>query len=165
MLHGHLLTPDGRLLAVFGFVGPLYPALLALGALGGGDLFGVAEALSVVMTLVTVLGWFLLLRRRVSAIVGCAAVVLLATSPLLLRYGYSATIDATALAFQSLAVLLLFTGGGARAAAGAGALTGLAILTRFNSVYLVPAAVFALVLRGTPHMDRGRACSLTRSAR
>src|SRR5580765_1752747 len=81
--HGHLLMPDGRLPAVFGFVGPLYPALLALVAFATGDLFDAAELLSVVAAVSLVVLWFLLLRRRANGGLALVAVLLLVTNPLL----------------------------------------------------------------------------------
>jgi hypothetical protein len=153
--HGHLLTADGRLPAVFGFVGPLYPALLALVAFASGDLFDAAEALSVVACVSVVVLWFLLLRRRANGGLALVAVLLLVTNPLLVRYGYSATTDATALALQSATLFALFMRGGVRTAVLAGCFAGLATLTRYNSAYLVPAGLLAIGLGATPH-DRRR---------
>ncbi|MEQ1834024.1 MAG: glycosyltransferase family 39 protein, partial [Candidatus Eisenbacteria bacterium] len=157
LAHGRMLNEHGRLPALYGFVGPLYPALLAAGGVAHPDVFEVAESLSVLAAVVTLLAWFLLLRRRLGAFAGFVAIVLLATNPVFLRYGYSVTTDATALMFQSLAMLLWCTSAGTAAALGAGALTGLALLTRYNSVYLLPAAALVLFTGGTEHRERGRA--------
>ncbi len=157
MRQGHLLNEAGRLPAVFGFVGPLYPALLALGGLAFGDLFTAAELLSAVACVAAVACWFLLLRRRASTGLALVIVLLLAANPLLFRYGYSATTDTTALAFQSAALLVLFTRQGRAAAAAAGLLAGLAFLTRYTSVYLVPAGLVALFAGATLHARRGPA--------
>jgi hypothetical protein len=152
--HGHLLTPDGRLPALFGFVGPLYPVLLALAGSAAGSLFDAAELISVAASVSAVGLWFLLLRRRASGGLALVAVLLLVTNPLLLRYGYSATTDATALALQSAALFALFTRGGARTATVAGLLAGLATLTRYNSAYLVPAGLLAIAMGATPYSRR-----------
>ena len=152
--HGHVVDESGELPVVYGFVGPLYPALLALGGAALGNMFDAAELLSWVAA-VAVLGcWLLLLRRRVGAELALIVVLLLATNPLLVRYGYSATTDTTALAFQSAALLVLFTGGGIASAVGAGLLAGLALLTRYNSVYLLPAGLVAITMGATLHPRR-----------
>lgn len=147
--HGHLLGADGKLPAVFGFVGPLYPLLLALGGLALGDVFRAAEWLSVVAGVAAVVFWFLLLRRRAGGELGLVVVLLLASNPLLVRFGYSVTSDTTALAFQSAALFVLFSRAGRGAAAGAGLLVGLATLTRYTSVYLIPAGLVAIGMGAT----------------
>ena len=154
MQHGHVLETSGRLPAVYGFVGPAYPAVLALLAPAFRDLFDAAELLSVVSCVAVVALWFLLLRRRANASVALVAVLLLMSNPLLVRYGYSATTDAMALALQSAALFVLFTRPGRAGAVGAGLLAGLAMLTRYNSAYLFPAGVLGILAGGTLHERR-----------
>jgi Dolichyl-phosphate-mannose-protein mannosyltransferase len=158
MQHGHIVDASGKLPPVFGFVGPLYPALLALGGRAIGNLFDAAELLSVIACVAVVLCWFLLLRRRANAGLALVVVMLLATNPLLVRYGYSVTTDATALALQSAALLVLFTRRGKAGAAVAGLLAGLAALTRYNSVYLLPAGLIAIAM-GTTLEPRRKAAA------
>ena len=152
--HGHLASDGGQLPAVFGFVGPLYPTLLALGGFALGDLFDAAELLSLIGATSVLICWFLLVRRRVSARLAFILVLLLATNPVLVRYGYSATTDATSLAMQAAAMLMLFTLGGLPAAVGAGLFAGLATLTRYTCIYLVPAGIIAIGSGATRHARR-----------
>src|SRR5439155_8218222 len=127
--HGSIAPAGGKIPSVFGFVGPLYPALLAGGGALLGDLFGAAELVSVIACVAVVALWFLLLRRRASAELGLVGVLLLATHPPLVRFGNSAATHAAALALQSAALCVLFIGVADVSAAAAGLLAGLATLT------------------------------------
>ena len=158
--HGGYVAADGRLPDVFGFVGPLYPLLLAGAGAMLHDLFGAAELLSVAACVATLALWFLLLRRRAGARLALVVVLLLATNPVLARYGYSVTTDATALALQSAALFLLLGCAGGAAALGAGLCVGLAALTRYTGAYLVPAGLIAIAAGMTLHPRRRRAALL-----
>jgi len=145
--HGRLLTPEGKLPPVYGFVGPLYPALLAAVTPLARGAFPAALALSLAGGLATMLLWGGRLRARFGAAAGLAGVALLATNAVFLRQSYWVTTDAIAVAFQSLAMwLLLRESIGTRGALAAGAAAALAFLTRYTSVWLLPAGIVALGL-------------------
>jgi hypothetical protein len=149
LLRGQLLMSGGRLPSVYGFVGPLYPALLALTTpLARGE-FLAALLLSLAAAIATLLLWGSLLRRHLGPAAGLAIVVLLATNGVFFRQAYWVTTDAVAVAFQSLAMWLLLTGRGEqRMAFAAGAAAALAFLTRYTSAWLLPAGIVALASIG-----------------
>jgi len=141
--HGHLIPSR------YGVVGPGYEVLLALVGFVVPNLFVAAELISLIATVLTVLLWFALLRRRADARVAFAAAALLAVNTFLFRYGYSATTDAASIAWQALALFLLLGRAGTRARLGAGLAAAVAFLTRYNAIYLVPAGLLAIVAGGT----------------
>ncbi|OGF21923.1 MAG: hypothetical protein A2V63_08150 [Candidatus Eisenbacteria bacterium RBG_19FT_COMBO_70_11] len=149
LAQGRILTPQGTLPAVFGFVGPLYPAALALFGRWNGDYFHVAEGVSLVAALLVLALWGDLLRRRAGLVAGTIGVLLLAANPVLFRQGYGVTTDAMAVALQSLAVWLLLGRPERPAPIAAGAAAALAFLTRYTSVYLLPAGCLVIWLGGT----------------
>jgi hypothetical protein len=161
LAHGRLLAADGKLPPVYGFVGPLYPALLAVVTPLARGAFPAALLLSLAGALATMLLWGSRLRTLFGAAAGLAAVTLLATNAVFFRQGYWVTTDAVAVAFQSLAMWLLLrdgAGAGMRGAVAAGVAAALAFLTRYTSVWLLPAGIVALALSGpgpTPWRERG----------
>jgi hypothetical protein len=155
---GHILTAQGTLPPVFGFVGPLYPAVLAAFGSWTGDYFHVAEALSLCASLVVLALWGDLLRRRAGAAAGTICVLLLATNPILLRQGYWVTTDAVAVALQSLAIWLLLRHPERPMPLAAGTAAALAFLTRYTSVYLLPAGCLALWMAEPDARRRLSAC-------
>jgi len=147
LAHGRLLTPEGKLPPVYGFVGPIYPALLAVVTPLARGAFPAALALSLVGGLATMLLWGSRLRARFGAAAGLAVVTLLATNAVFFRQSYWVTTDAIAVAFQALAMwLLLREPTATRGALAAGAAAALAFLTRYTSVWLLPAGIVALGL-------------------
>lgn len=149
LLHGRLLMSGGRLPSVYGFVGPLYPALLALATLLVRGEFPAALLLSCAAAIATLLLWRSLLRRHLGPAAGLAVVVLLATNGVFFRQAYWVTTDAVAVALQSLALWLLLSGRGERHMAfAAGAAAALAFLTRYTSAWLLPAGIVALASIG-----------------
>ena len=152
--HGHLDPMR------YGVVGPGYEIALALVGFVVPNLFLAAGLLSVAASVATLLLWFALLRRRVDARAGLAAMLLVAVNAFFFRYGYAVTTDALAVALQAAALFVLLARPGPRAAPWAGLLAALAFLTRYNAVYLVPAGLVALLAGGTPQERRGRAAWL-----
>ena len=151
LAHGRMLTPAGRLPAVYGFVGPLYPALLALVTPLARGAFPAALVLSCAAALATLYFWGSLLRRAYGSAAGLAAVVLLATNPVFFRQAYWVTTDAVAVALQSLAIGLLLRGrADLRTTLAAGGAAALAFLTRYTSVWLLPAGLVALAFAEAP---------------
>jgi len=148
---GARLVQHGQLIpSRYGVIGPGYEVLLGLVGFVIPNLFIAAELLSLVSTVVTVVLWFAILRRRVDARVGLAAAGLLGVNAFLFRYGYSATTDAVAVAWQALAFYLLLARGGDRARLGAGLAASVAFLTRYNAIYLLPAGLLAILAGATP---------------
>jgi hypothetical protein len=141
--HGHLIPSR------YGVIGPGYEVLLALAGFVIPNLFVAAELISLVATVLTVLLWFALLRRRSDARVAFAAAALLAVNTFLFRYGYSATTDAAAVLWQALSLYLLLGRAGNRARLGAGLVGAVAFLTRYNAIYLLPAGLLAIFAGGT----------------
>jgi Dolichyl-phosphate-mannose-protein mannosyltransferase len=141
--HGHL-DP-----ARYGVIGPMYEVALALAGFVIRDLFLAAELLSTAATLVTLLCWAALLRRRADARVALFTALFLATNPYFFRYGYAASTDALAVALESAAVLFVLARSRSRAAAIGGALAGLAFLTRYNAIALLPAGAIVILAGGT----------------
>src|SRR5207253_274063 len=88
-------------------VGPGYDMALALAGFVVRDLFLAAEVLSAVSAAAIALLWFELLRRRVNARYGVAAVAFIVTNGFLFRFGYSATTDAFSIALESAALFVL----------------------------------------------------------
>src|SRR5262249_16918677 len=143
--------------AVYGFVGPLYPIVLACTTPLAGGAFRAALVISLAAAVATMLLWGSLLRERAGAFAGLAAVLLFATNAVFFRQAYWVTTDALAVALQSLAVWLVSRARGRTPVAiAAGAAAGLAFLTRYTSVWLVPAGLAALVWaerRASPLVD------------
>jgi hypothetical protein len=147
LAHGRLLTPAGRLPAVYGFVGPLYPALLAIATPVLRGAFPAALLLSLAAAIATLLLWGGLLRRHLGSAAGLAVVALLATNGVFFRQAYWVTTDAVAVALQALAIWLLLRGSaGVRGALLAGVAAAFAFLTRYTSVWLLPAGIITLTL-------------------
>jgi len=159
LARGHPLMAGGRLPSVYGFVGPLYPALLAIATPLARGAFPAALLLSLAGAFATLLLWGGLLRRHFGSAAGLAVVVLLATNGVFFRQAYWVTTDAVAVALQALAMWLLLRGSaGVRGALLAGVAAALAFLTRYTSVWLLPAGIVALTLgsqRPTTWRERG----------
>jgi hypothetical protein len=152
LAHGRLLTAAGKLPPVYGFVGPLYPALLAIVTPLARGAFPAALLLSLAGALATMLLWGSRLRARFGAAAGLAAVTLLATNGVFFRQGYWVTTDAVAVALQSFAMWLLLRDAiGVRGALLAGVAAALAFLTRYTSVWLLPAGIVALAFLAHGH--------------
>jgi len=158
--HGHMLTRDGRLPAVYGFVGQLYPLALALVTPLAGGAFRGALVLSLAAALGTLLLWRGVLRRCAGPAAGLAAVLLLATNAVFFRQAYWVTTDALAVALQSLAVwAFMRERPRARTEFAAGCFAGLAFLTRYTSAWLLPAGIVALGFIAPPQPDAAAAAS------
>lgn len=134
--------------ARYGVYGPVYECVLALFGLVTRDLFTAGRLIAVLSSAGTLALWFLLLSRRAGTVAGFWCVLLLVANPVFFRYGYSATTDAFSVFIMSASLFALLGTHGARAPLGSGLLAGVAILTRYNLVFLVPAAVLALLLPG-----------------
>src|SRR5437870_3358462 len=82
----------------------------------------------------------------------------LATNAVFLRYGYSSTTDMLAILLQAAALHAVMASDGKLAPLSAGIWSALATLTRYNSVFLVPAAIACYAgLAPAPAMSRRRA--------
>ncbi len=155
---GARLVQHGRLIpSRYTVVGPGYEVALALWGWIVRDLFLAAESLSALASAATALLWFHLLRRRLDARVGVAAVLFLVTNNWFFRFSFSATTDAFANALQALALFTLLGFPDSEAAASparrarfavAGIVAALAFLTRYNAVYLLPAGLVAILAGG-----------------
>lgn len=156
LAHGHLLTPQGTLPSVFGFVGPLYPVALALIGSWSAAYFRAAEALSAISALLVILLWGDLLRRWFGRAAAAWGVLLLASNAVLFRQAYWVTTDAMAIALQSLAVWLLLARPVRGAVIAAGVAAALAFLTRYTSAYLLPAGCVVIALSRTEPRVRAR---------
>ena len=164
LAHGRLLTAAGKLPPVYGFVGPLYPALLAIVTPVTRGAFPAALALSLAGALATMLLWGSRVRALFGPIAGLAVVTLLATNAVFFRQAYWVTTDAVAVALQSLAMWrLLRERIGARGALVAGAAAALAFLTRYTSAWLLPAGIVILTVF-TPGATRWRERALRGAA-
>jgi hypothetical protein len=156
---GARLVQHGRLDPTrYGVIGPGYEIALAVAGFVVRDLLLAAELLSVLSAVAIVLFWFHLVRRRVDALAGALAALFIASNAWLFRFGYSAATDAFAIALQAAAAWLLLgrDGDRPRAVALAGVVAALAFLTRYNAVYLLPAALAAVLAGGTGTPRRGR---------
>jgi tetratricopeptide (TPR) repeat protein len=140
----------------YSVVGPVYEVTLALAGFVIRDLFVAAEMISILSTVTTLLLWFAILRQRIGARVAIFAALFMATNTDFFRYGFSATTDAFGMMLQALALWLLLTRSGHAGTWVAGLVTALAFLTRYNAIYLVPAAL-AVLLAGAAAVRAGRA--------
>ncbi len=153
---GARLLQRGRVdFARWAVVGPGYEAALALVGAVTRDLFVAARAISVVSAIATLLFWRSIVRARLGTGVALVAVAVLATNAVLFRYSWSASTDLLAVALQAATLWLVLVPRGRAAPFTSGVLAAVATLTRYNSVFLVPAAVAAFAGLAPAH-DAGR---------
>lgn len=146
--------------ARFGAYGPVYEMALALGGLFHRDLFTVARVVSLAAHAVTVISWWVVVRRCFGPIAAIGMVLLLSSNPTLTRYGYSATTDMLATAWFSCCVVLWTTSERPGHALASGLLAALAALTRYNLIMLLPAGLCILAMRrSTDPSARGQRVS------
>ena len=154
--HGHLIPSR------YTVVGPGYEVALALFGFMIPNLFIAAQLLSALSAGALAALWFMLLRRRIDARLGTAAVLFLCTNHILFRYAFSATTDAFGIALQAAALFAVL---GARRDPGAppprlrrfavgGLLAAFAFLTRTNAVVLLPLGLLAILAGGAGARDR-----------
>ncbi len=127
-------------------IGPVYECLMAVPALLGVSAFGFAKALSVACAAVVMLAWLAIVRRRAGGLAALVTVTLLGANAVFFRYGYSSTTDVPAVALQAVALWALLAWRHRAAPWVAGAAAALAVLTRYNSAFLLPGAVAAMLL-------------------
>jgi tetratricopeptide (TPR) repeat protein len=139
--HGHI-TPGSFVLR-----GPGYPILLAGASwLAGGDEFLAARLLNTVAAGAVAASAYLLFRAFLGSLVGLAVVAALVTTPVFVSAAIEAGTDLPALALGLVATWLATRKGGWRTSAGVGLLAGFAYLTRYNMVFLAPAAIASLLM-------------------
>ncbi|MBI1798440.1 MAG: glycosyltransferase family 39 protein [Candidatus Eisenbacteria bacterium] len=130
----------------YGVVGPGYEIALALFGLPIRNLFFAAELISLISTVATLWLIYDLVSRRAGARSGLFAALFFATNAWVFRYGYTASTDAFAIALQMLALWLLLAQPGGHRAFVAGLVAAAAFLTRYNALYLLPAAWIAIAI-------------------
>lgn len=123
--------------------GPVYELTLALAATLTRNIEVAGKLLSILAACGTLLLWYRLIERRAGATAALWTMAFVATNPIFVRYGSSLTTDMLASVTQAAALYALFGRHGRRALPWAGALTALAVLTRYNAVYLLPAALWS----------------------
>jgi tetratricopeptide (TPR) repeat protein len=142
-------------------VGPVYEIAVALAGLATRDLYLAGKLVSALAALGTIVLWWALLSRRAGEVSGLGALLFLAANPIFLRLGASASTDMLATFVQSASIFATLEGRGRWAPVLAGSLAALAIFTRYNSVYLLPAAVLCYTwLAPARGLGRGRAIGL-----
>jgi hypothetical protein len=145
----------------FGVVGPVHQVLLALVGFAAGDLLLAAELISVFAACGTLILWLVLAARRAGTPLAVWTIALLAVNATFFLYGYSATTDALATCMQAAALLAMLGMRGPRAPLVAGVLSAIAALTRYNAIYLLPAAMIIYGWIGRPPgVSRRRAIGL-----
>lgn len=145
----------GRLDAArYGVTGPVYELTLAAAATLVRNMEVAGKLLSLLAACSTLLLWFRLVERRAGAVAALWTSAFLLTNPIFVRYGSSLTTDMLASLTQAAALYALFGRHGRRALPWAGVLTAVAILTRYNAVYLLPAALWSGAGRD-PRAPRG----------
>ena len=132
----------------YGVVGPGFDAAVALIGLVVRDLFTAAKLVATASAVATLVLWRAILRRRVGAVAALWGTALLAVNPLFVRYGYSSTTDMLAVVLQAASLHALLASDGRLAPLRAGVFAALATLTRYNAIYLVPAAFIAYAWLG-----------------
>lgn len=138
---GHI-TPG-----TFLFRGPGYPLMVAAGTLvTGGDEFLAARLLNVVAAAAAAGAAYLMLRAFLGPPAALVVMAALLANPVFVRNTLEAGSDMPALALGLVATWLVTGGGGWRSAAAAGLVSGFAYLTRYNMVFLAPAAFAALLV-------------------
>jgi hypothetical protein len=149
----HLYAPDADRLAAGQFPentfqGPGYPLVVALVAVLTGDVFTAGKSISVVSAAAAGLLAFLLFGRLFGYSVGVGAQLILLVGNLFPQFSVAATTDMFFLAL-CLAALVVFTAERAsvhtRVVATA-ALASFAYLTRYNGMFLVASALFAIMV-------------------
>ena len=142
-------------------VGPGYEACLALVGFAVRDLFAAARLISVASALGTLVLWRAILGRRAGAEAAFWTVAFLAANAVFVRYGYSSSTDMLAIVLQAAALHAVLVSDGKLAPLRSGVWAALATLTRYNSVFLVPAAIACYAgLAPAPAMSRRRAVVL-----
>ncbi len=139
----------GRPNLMNGFRGPLYYLVLALFEVLRIDLFAAAKAISVISAAAVVRLSGGLLRRLFGGAAGLAGAVVVTANPVSVAYGYKACSDLFFFALFAGALFLLFRREEASRWdwAAAGALAAGAYLTRYNGLFLVPAAAAVALIR------------------
>lgn len=132
----------------FQYKGPGYPLLLWGGSvLCGGDYFLAARILNVLATIIAAWFGFLIFRRFLGNRPGLFVLVALMATPAFLRAAVEAGTDMPTAALALAATYLVLYGNAGRALFVAGLLAGFAIITRYNSSFLVLAALPVLLTR------------------
>jgi tetratricopeptide (TPR) repeat protein len=145
----------------YAVVGPGYDVALALVGFVFRDLFTAARLISVAGAVATLFLWRAIVRRRVGPGAAFWTIAFLGANALFVRYGYSATTDMLAIALQAATVQSVLASDGKRAPLRSGVLAALATLTRYNSIFLVPAALACYAgLAPSPGTSRRRAVVL-----
>ncbi len=131
----------------FLFRGPGYPLLIAGGSFfTGGDEFLAARLVNVAAAGAAATAAYLLFRAFLGSLAGLAVMIALLVNPVFVRTTIEAGSDLAALALGLVATCLATRGGGWRTGAAAGMVAGLAYLTRYNMVFLAPAAFAAMLV-------------------
>lgn len=139
------------------YKGPGYPLLLLLATfLSGGNAWFGARLLNVVAAVLGAGFVFLLFREKGGLDLARFTLLALCVNPLYWRTSIEAGTDMPAFALAITSTWLVLCSQSQRAAAGAGALAGFAILCRYNTAFLVPAALVAIALPGLPNGSRAR---------
>jgi len=154
---GARLVEHGRLIpARYGVIGPGYEVALGLLGFLVPDLFLAAELLSILSAGAILVLWFHLLAPRAGERVAFLATVFMAANAHFFHHGYIAATDTFAIALQGTALYLLLGHASPRSVAAAGLVAALAFLTRYNSIYLLPAGLIAVLGGGTRFQPRSR---------
>lgn len=136
---GHV-TPDDFL-----FRGPGYALLLAGSTIvTRGDDFLAAQLLNLAATAAAATAAYLMVRAFLGAFAALLTTLALLANPVFVRAAIEAGSDMPALALALGATWLALRRGGWASFAAAGFLAGCAFVTRYNMVFLIPAALIAL---------------------
>jgi hypothetical protein len=159
---GARLIQRGRIdFSRYPVVGPGYEVALALVGFLVRDLFTAARLISVGSAVGTLLLWRAIVRRLAGADVALWTIAFLAVNAVFVRYGYSATTDLLAIVLQAAALHATLASTGRLAPLRSGLWAALATFTRYNSIYLVPAALACYAgLAPAPGTGRRRAAGL-----
>jgi len=132
----------------YAFHGPGYPLMLAgLAPLCGADYYLAARLLSAFATGCAAWLAFLVVRLFIGRAAALFALAGLLVNPTFLRYGIEAGTDAPALALSLAATYGVLRPPSRRGLLGAGLAAGLATITRYNAMFLFPAAAIVLLWR------------------